>query len=170
MSSEGPFIPPPPQPLVIDPPLGVELPPTVEETSREQENAIQELLKEINSMDQTMQTENQEIRWMDQATQTEECAFSSPSVPVANEGPMVRREANGMVRYPDGTAQFNGCCPIHGDKLVDKTSPKGFHYFRYPHFDSFDQEERRVVRKKIVPRLVFPPPFSRCRGLSFERL
>ena len=29
------------------------------------------------------------------------------------------------------------CCPIHGDLMVEQTSPKGFNYFRCPHFNSF---------------------------------
>ena len=105
-SSERPFI-PAPQPMIIDPPL-------------EQDQAIQNLMNEIDSLDQITQTENL-IQFVDQAVQTDPM-----HLPAAPEG-----VAHCSNQLPD----IRDNCPIHGTRLRKNTSPKGFTYLRCPHFD-----------------------------------
>ena len=105
-SSERPFI-PAPQPMITDPPL-------------EQDQAIQNLMNEIDSLDQITQTENQ-IQFVDQAVQTDPM-----HLPAAPEG-----VAHCSNQLPD----IRDNCPIHGTRLRKNTSPKGFTYLRCPHFD-----------------------------------
>ena len=105
-SSERPFI-PAPQPMIIDPPV-------------EQDQAIQNLMNEIDSLDQITQTETQ-IQFVDQAVQTDPM-----HLPAAPEG-----VAHCSNQLPD----IRDNCPIHGIRLMKNTSPKGFSYLRCPHFD-----------------------------------
>ena len=123
MSSEGPFILPPPQPKEIDPRLEQDV---QQMCNQDQNQAIQDLSKEIDSMDQT--THTQKIQFVDQSTQTDPVYL-----PAASEG--VPHCSNNTPQYSNqGNGAFDSY-PIHGDRLEKKTSPKSFTYLRCPHFD-----------------------------------
>ena len=94
--------------------------------NQDQNQAIQDLLKEIDSMDQIIHTEK--IQFVDQSTLTE-----AVYLPAAPEG--VPQCSNNTPQHSNpGNDGFDNC-PIHGDRLVKNTSPKGFTYLRCPHFD-----------------------------------